>query len=626
VDQRLSLDPFLRPQRQRDESQRAAVRAACGPERWATFVAPIADRIATQLETGPFLNPDGDSILEIDATLASEILAASASKEANRRDLRWVLEEALGAELANRFATEPTRWLPLICSDLPSNTLTTFCNSLPPESVRTSAPTICSWAGQLNVEDMLEARDVELGEGKGLELWLREQRAVKDDWEFATRLDQVTGRAMPKGFLLWGAELALRGGPDICLDWFRQLADPFTVSVAVNWLRKPIALIEMLELIATQGSASVLAVQIAREAINLWETLDRNLAQAADGRWQSVRDDGALSDDQAQLASWREEELPAVGTRWATALASPTLSGVGIGFLRNTFITRWNSAEPPAVRPLLRRELIRAMSTHVGVVPLVTDLLGQPLTPGGVLCAAMATLQENPATAAPDPSLVFNAYVYWEIEYLSHYPTNHDDGAELAWALAGVLSRFADPMPCWQQAFAGLGPGEGWLYTFEQARRLDEKKAHLLIVGGMATEWLQQGGRAADARKLFLTVWSTSIAWARTLGDGLSAQGALPALVQVWARLALVMNDAAQPMAVAAIPKLDRVDWLVSCVATLEGNVARNGVAGLSQEVRNALREWFDVLRVTWELSSGVAPDDREATVARVADLCGAAV
>jgi len=108
VDQRLSLDPSLRPQRQRDEVRRRAVRAACAPEIWATMVAPTADNIAAQLETGPFLNPDGASILEIDATRASEILAASASEEANRRDLNWVLEEALGVELARRFATEPT--------------------------------------------------------------------------------------------------------------------------------------------------------------------------------------------------------------------------------------------------------------------------------------------------------------------------------------------------------------------------------------------------------------------------------------------------------------------------------------------------------------------------------------
>ncbi len=605
-DSRLEFDPSTAAYRESKAMRRDALQGLHSADAWRSIVAPLVLAVRSRLDGAGTLTssaPPGELATELLDGWAAVVagIQTAGGRRSSDSDAEEVLLAEVGRALAVELSDEPVLWRGLFEQDLPERLQQAFSDHLPVSSIRRHAGVVLAWTPPDAVDSAIEV----FGRGHGvasIEEEVRDAREGKSVWAFAEVLRRLAGDATLVDHLHWSQVLMVRAGADLCYAWLASFVHPIPTAVALAAIRDPDVLQDVLvESVRDAARDELTAVLVALELVETWEAIEGRLAQHARRDWSTG---GTVTQQQceASLRGWIEGEFPQRLQRFGDAVVPGPLAFIAHELLRRTWINRPNL---PSVRTTLRATLVRRLCSLDPVDDVVRILLVDQPTPAALLSCALALHDANVAQPAATlaAETVLRAYGESEGEILPRYATLDDDYLELTWLLGGALSRLADPAAAWRLLLSRARTRDvGWQVP-EDEDRIPTKRRHLFIVGAMATEWLCRVSRRTEALALFDEVWEQAHRWARSLvgfGDH-DPELAITPLVQIWARLLLVHPDDCDNLACAAVPRFDQVELLVSCVATFASNLERACPTGIGVALRSAVRERFEVLRITWE-------------------------
>lgn len=629
-DRRLRIDPSLEELRSKQSTARELLRSACGPGDWEKSVAPLVAAIRCRAAGGrPFPEESARSEL-LPAEFVSSWIQLFKSICDPRVDAYTaddhtaVIVSETARYLAKQIASAPSEWRSTVLLDLPDELLVEFCSCLPVQALQKHAGEILAWtpSDPLDGIDSYERWGREVVEVQLVELV--EAREARGVWSFVTRVKRFADAATPRGELVWAGPLVARAGAEVTRKWLNTFTHPLSKAVAVAWLDYPTLLQDVLDLLAKdQERDEFVLLLIASRIVDLWESIDDRLAHAANGVWKHGQDDGAQERFQSELHEWRTKELPERMALWvAAACAAECISQE---FLRNTFVARWrNEQNPPAVRVDLRELLIRKIVTRHPVDEIVQRLLEPRVNQAALLSAGLAVYfaKEGGAECSSAASRLVLGYTQIDEDQVHGSPLV-DDHVTCPWVLAHALALTPSPQDTWiciERKFSDQR--EGWGIGHEPRHSRSQRRRHAFIVGAMATEWLFRYGNQ-KTQQVFDTVWDQVHCWSRSLVGIMDWELASRPLVEIWARLALIHPDDAQTFAITRIAGMDHVEWLSECVGTLELNLEKRESHRLDTPLRTAVRDRFNVLRVTWENERVADAERRQRMVDRIEALVG---
>jgi hypothetical protein len=205
---------------------------------------------------------------------------------------------------------------------------------------------------------------------------------------------------------------------------------------------------------------------------------------------------------------------------------------------------------------------------------------------------------------------IWNAYCH-QLETESYFlngPLDADE-EQLALALGLMLARLPAPETVFAARLASVRrPAEGWKADYMQFLRSRQSVLHLLIVGAMASGYRKQKGQPGQA--LFWHVWDRLHSWLRTPFPGIADDGMQSALAHVWARLWLMEGPASTGMALAALRRLDHLEWILLAATNLRNNMAPfGGPDRLPVELQEAIWSRFERMFPVHRLSKAMTPE-----------------
>jgi hypothetical protein len=139
--------------------------------------------------------------------------------------------------------------------------------------------------------------------------------------------------------------------------------------------------------------------------------------------------------------------------------------------------------------------------------------------------------------------------------------------------------------------------GEGWKANYKGFLDSIRGVAYLLTIGAMASHRMKESGK--DATGLFDFVWSHLHTWLRTLPDSVGEDEVRTVICHTWARLHFVDGEAGVSRAVAALRRIDHLDWIMHAAINWQRNLPPNQ-AELDVGVQVILRARFTALFPTF--------------------------
>ena len=411
---------------------------------------------------------------------------------------------------------------------------------------------------------------------------LEEMHIDSSKWSEVKRIAMNGELIMLESDLAFRGRLAQRIGLTVWLRWIWNLPLASMQYSALQSLGNINTAIEICRIVLSSNPEfhtylyqKVMSVQIV---IGILESIDGQLTQRSSDRWiVTERDEEFRSRVEVEANHWREVELPEhlkclvkiiVETADDTRLSILSIILTGI----YQFDLRKGQCEA-----MFRDEIVREVSknTHI-ILNLITEILGHS-SKSGLLNSAYLTFQ-NTLTEEVEievchkiwnsfKSLITSADFHWSDLHTS------DDGL-FAWHMAGALAHLPDPVNHFEVTLQSLGPiSEGWNFSndryFENQRRI----VFNLIVGVMASDWLNKKGaeHAGSATFLFQAVWNHTHRWLRWNTNYLQESSVLVA--ELWARLSSILPpDIIEKQAINGLELLDELEHVVTAANVLAMN------------------------------------------------------
>lgn len=427
-----------------------------------------------------------------------------------------------------------------------------------------------------------------------LEVFAERERAATDRWAWLEQVEHDAAHCLP-GEPIWRQLRLLErlGGPAL-LQFIRALPHTLLREVVLDnhEYQSPDEALEMVRLaLADAGSDAPLqkevVILLVQRAFALWNRIQQNLTALSAGRYsQNPEEPEARERARATEEHWRERELP----ERARALAQLLLQGDhrDMGFrisamaLRHLFVrpNRLSAPGPKAVTTSPIREAFVRSCAKSGrpLSDMVGTILGERPTEPEILSAALVVMDEMGAFS--EEERIHQAERIWtaygerlqSATYFVTWPLEADD-RQLAVALGWILAKHSNPETAFPALLAKVRhPSEGWKADFRKFLESRANVLHLLIVGALASGERKQRGQPAQA--LFRLVWDALHAWLRIPHNDDEPQSAL---AYVWAHLWIVEGPASTGLALAAIHRMDRLEWILDAAINLRNNMAPHG-------------------------------------------------
>ncbi|WP_395848561.1 hypothetical protein [Cystobacter fuscus] len=453
------------------------------------------------------------------------------------------------------------------------------------------------------------------------------ERASTDRWDWLTQVKRATD-CFFQDPLRRQVHLLDRLGGRHWLQFMRALPHTLLRVASLYWtLQSPDVAHEMVELSieeAVDGEPvhEEVLVLLVQHTFKLWNHIHRNLVEAASGRFL-VDSESPESIERARAAEkdWRERELPERAQALAGCLlrrgAKDTGLKVGALALRHLFVRTHQEPyrEPESeTTPIIRAALVQGFATSGrSLSEIVSAILGTQTIKPALLSAACVVEDLSSFSElerVEQAERIWNAYgQQLETEdYFLNGPLEADE-QQLALALGSMLARQLAPETNFAARFVSVRrPAEGWKADYSQFLRTIQNVLHLLIVGAMASTYCKQRGQSGQA--LFRLVWDKLHSWLRTPLPGTTDDNVQRALAHVWARLWVMEGPTATGMALAALRRLDHLEWLLLVAKNLRDNMARfGGPNRLPTELQEVIWSRFERMFPVLKLKRAVTPE-----------------
>jgi hypothetical protein len=631
------MDPGTARYYEDRHKRRREVAASLTTDEWRRIAAPLAAEAKAKV-FGAGSATIGDAEPSLDVRLVDGWCLArqqirgtnvtSRSTDATN-DVTSILLDWIGQSLADELASEPDKWVMAIERTKPWEVVVAFVEAIPTELVRLHVAVLIEASRSKGLLDMIELMDVGRKERAQVADWIGGLvNTAEEPWAQADALDRLADAAIPQFFIRQLSRLLERAGTPYWWEWVKTL-EPGLRAMILNDVDNLDFVEGILSHTISIDAGELDRILVVRRLLELWKRIDTNLKFAA--RYSGNGPDVAqrLAKQEADLQAWRDVELEVRMQRVAEILAADAAAVTVHAFLVNVF-GRDATAQisGTSIEGRIRKVILKQLLVRKKQAILAGDLVaGGVPRPAALLSASLVLFladNEDPNAIASVPDTVLGGYEKWlASDSIAWSQPLVDDEFEMAWTLAGVLANHKEPTKRWRSMEDEIPiQTEGWGTL--QDRPTDDicARAHLFVVGAMASEWLEDKKRHADAAELLDVVWHALHSWIRTLASMIVVDYVSAALVHTWARMNLVFVDRASSYAIAQVPLVDRLEWLVHCAEVFRDNYGRRGAKEpLPKDLRAALRARFDVMIPVWERRHTVGPETRKGLVDRMDSL-----
>jgi hypothetical protein len=310
----------------------------------------------------------------------------------------------------------------------------------------------------------------------------------------------------------------------------------------------------------------------------------------------------------------------------ATTLARQSTTEIALVLLRNLSANPpMNRADLAKIEGRLRRCMLKELLLARPPDVLVADLVGEGPAPRSValLSACLVPFLREAKSTESVHEIILSAYERWlhpgRVDWSCPLA---DDELEMAWLLAGILCEEQSPSTRWRLLEQhAVTRTEGWGVVQDNVNEAIRARAHVYVVGAMATEWLVRRERQTNAVELLKMVLGGLHQWVRTLTDMVWEEHISAAMMQSWARAHLVFGERSAEELVQLVPLVDRLEWLVNSAAAYRANRGDRSAEPLPENLRIALRERIVPMLRVWELRHTTDVETRKSLLDTVEGL-----
>ncbi|MEW4329181.1 hypothetical protein Q0N12_21315 [Rossellomorea marisflavi] len=605
------------------EKQALFIREELTEEQWTPLIEWLAYTILNRVNPNKFSAIDAPYVNGVSPTINNAVqnLYLTISQDQQRQheyDSHFmVFDELLGSRLADIVKNDFAVWEELAEKIyFYPNMYNAWKNQLPSEIIKKHEEQLFQLPEHNHPLELVQTYGVWRDKQKWStfnELQLRNYKQSSDIWELVElTLDfnnefELTQKLIIRGHLLFLVS------ENKWLRWVASLPMIQMQAAAIEDIRD-LDLIEILvKLQETQSEDNrheIVLVLLIRHALELWDKIYNNLDQLSNNKLFANEEDRVFKiEKEKELERWKNEEFP---ERVHNLVNQLDIKHNKVGRnIATTALLHLKVNKKKSSLHQFRIELVNQLSQLPNVPGLIKSMIEGSIKPPAILGSILILFASDftDQQFSDVREKIWTAYKDWlksENFYCSTTFEVSSDEHNLAWMLAGILSSFVNPLQELESLYTFIRtPFEGWGFNSNNFYKSRSRVSHVLIVAAMASEWMianeQEGTNA-----FYKFLWDKTHTTVRHMGDDHS-DVFNTLLIQVWARLKLVLPFDFVKMGEEAVINLDYLKQIILCLQVLRKNLRTNDVKaeldiGVQKKMQIRFDELFPVIRSRYNI------------------------
>ncbi|MED2972202.1 hypothetical protein P4361_08040 [Fictibacillus sp. B-59209] len=602
------------------DKQALFIRRELTEEQWTPLIEWLAYTILNRVNSNKFSAIDAPHVNGLSPTINNALqnlyLAISQDKQRHHDyDSHFmVFDELLGNRLADIVKNDFSVWeeLAQIIYYYP-RMYNAWKNQLPSEIIKNHEEQLFQLPEHNHPLELVETWGIWRDRQKWSsfdELQLRNFSQARDSWELAELALDYNNEFELTSKLVIRGDLLFRESESTWLRWVASLPLIQMQAAAIEDIRDLDLFENLIKLLLQETKTEdnrhdIVLVLLVRHALGLWDNIYNNLDQLSNNNWIVNEEDRDFKiEKEKELEVWKNKEFP---KRVHDLVNQLSIKHNKLG--KNTAMTALLNLKVNKKTSSLhqfRTELVNQLSQLNNVPALIKSLLEghikQPAILGSILILFASDLTEQQFSEVREK--IWAAYKDWlKSEHFSWSTTFEEfsDEHNLAWMLAGLLCSCANPLQELEGLYSFIRtPFEGWRFNSNNFYKSRSRVSHVLIVAAMASEWMI-ANEQEGTNVFYKFLWNKTHTTVRHMGDDHSDVFDT-LLIQVWARLKLVLPFDFVKMAEEAVINLDYLKHIILCLQVLRHNLRMTDAQaeldiGVQKKLQIRFVELFPLIR-----------------------------